>query len=122
MQFIFTLLHKVAAGIVAYQAAKGAYAETLSKHHTFIVEKTFDMGLMAAPSTDTMLPCLGSDKVFRQPPRKDSTCTMLHPAPGSPPRAAKRPDAAPRPVLCPAQSQLKPRPSKHARGSGSPHG
>lgn len=39
------------------------YAETLSKYHGFMVKKTFDMGLMAAPSTDTMLPCLGSDKV-----------------------------------------------------------
>ena len=63
MQFIFTLLQKVAAGMDANKAAKEAYAETLSRHHNFMIKKTFEMGLMAAPSTETMLPCLGTDKV-----------------------------------------------------------
>ena len=63
MQFIFTLLKKVAAGMDANKAAKEAYAETLSQYHNFVVKGTFDMGLMAAPSTETMLPLLGSDKV-----------------------------------------------------------
>ena len=63
MQFIFTLLQKVAGGLDANKAAKEAYAETLSHYHGFMVKKTFEMGLMAAPSSETMLPCLGSDKV-----------------------------------------------------------
>ena len=63
MQFIFTLLKKVSGGLDANKAAKEAYAETLSKHHGFMVKKTFEMGLMAAPSTDSMLPYLGNDKV-----------------------------------------------------------
>jgi hypothetical protein len=63
MQFIFRLLEKVAAGTDANKAAKEAYAETLSHYHGFMVKNTFGMGLMAAPSTATMLPCLGSDSV-----------------------------------------------------------
>ncbi len=63
MQFIFKLLQKVAVGMDANKAAKEAYAETLSHHHGYIVKKTFEVGLMAAPSTETMLPCLGTDKV-----------------------------------------------------------
>jgi hypothetical protein len=63
MQFIFRLLEKVAAGTDANKAAKEAYAETLSHYHGFMVKNTFGMGLMAAPSTSTMLPCLGSDPV-----------------------------------------------------------
>ena len=39
------------------------YAETLSKYHGFMVKKTFDVGLMAAPSTETMVKCLGPDQV-----------------------------------------------------------
>ncbi len=68
MQFIFAMLQKVAAGTEANKAAKEAYAETLSKHHNFIVKKAFEVGLMGAPSTDTMLTCLGSDKVCRSLP------------------------------------------------------
>ena len=64
MQFIFILLQKVAAGIDANKAAKQAYQETLSQHHAFMVKKAFEMGLMAAPSTETMLPLLGGDKVL----------------------------------------------------------
>ncbi len=63
MQFIFRLLEKVAGGTDANKAAKEAYAETLSHYHGFMVKNTFGMGLMAAPSTATMLPCLGSDSV-----------------------------------------------------------
>ena len=63
MLFIFTLLKKVSAGLDANKAAKEAYAETLSLHHNFVVKNSFQMGLMAAPSTDSMLRCLGSDKV-----------------------------------------------------------
>ncbi len=63
MQFIFKLLQKVAAGMDANKAAKEAYAESLSHYHNFIVKKSFEVGLMTAPSSDTMLPCLGSDKV-----------------------------------------------------------
>uniref|UniRef100_A0A7S0N890 Glycolipid transfer protein domain-containing protein n=1 Tax=Cryptomonas curvata TaxID=233186 RepID=A0A7S0N890_9CRYP len=64
MQFIFRLLEKVAAGTDANKAAKEAYAETLSHYHGFMVKNTFGVGLMAAPSTATMLPCLGSDSAL----------------------------------------------------------
>jgi hypothetical protein len=63
MSFIFMLLKKVSAGLDANKAAKEAYEETLALHHGFMVRNTFQMGLMAAPSTDSMLQCLGSDKV-----------------------------------------------------------
>ena len=63
MQFIFVLLFKVTEGIEASQAAREAYCETLAQHHSFMLKKTFEVGLMAAPSTDDMLSCLGSDKV-----------------------------------------------------------
>jgi hypothetical protein len=63
MQFIFRLLEKVAAGTDANKAAKEAYADTLAHYHGFMVKQTFGVGLMAAPSTATMLPCLGSDSV-----------------------------------------------------------
>ena len=63
MQFIFSLLQKVSNGLDANKAAKEAYAETLSHYHGFMVKNTFQMGLMAAPSSETMLPCLGTDKV-----------------------------------------------------------
>mmetsp|Transcript_1477 Transcript_1477/g.3985 ORF Transcript_1477/g.3985 Transcript_1477/m.3985 type:complete len:202 (+) Transcript_1477:83-688(+) len=62
MQFIFTLLQKVSTGLDANKAAKEAYAETLAHYHGFMVKKTFEVGLMAAPSSDTMLGCLGNDK------------------------------------------------------------
>ncbi len=64
MQFIFGLLQKVARGVDATQAAKEAYADTLSHYHGFMVRNTFSVGLMAAPSTATMLPLLGSDPVL----------------------------------------------------------
>lgn len=64
MQFIFVLLDKVTKGKEANKAAKEAYYETLSRHHGFMVKKTFEIGLMAAPSTEAMLSCLGSDKVL----------------------------------------------------------
>lgn len=38
------------------------YAETLSKYHGFMVKKTFDVGLMAAPSSETMTKCLGPEQ------------------------------------------------------------
>merc|ERR1712205_156832 len=61
MQFIFAIMKKVAAGQEANAAAKEAYEETLSAYHGFMVKKTFQMGLMGAPGTDTMLKALGSD-------------------------------------------------------------
>mmetsp|Transcript_35733 Transcript_35733/g.30041 ORF Transcript_35733/g.30041 Transcript_35733/m.30041 type:complete len:200 (+) Transcript_35733:29-628(+) len=61
MQFIFALMKKVAAGTEANAAAKEAYEETLSAYHGFMVKKTFQMGLMAAPGTDNLLKGLGSD-------------------------------------------------------------
>jgi hypothetical protein len=76
MQFIFKLLQKVAAGMDANKAAKEAYAESLSRHHGFMIKKTFEMGLMAAPSTETMLPCLGTDKVCGIPPSPPFTKTL----------------------------------------------
>jgi hypothetical protein len=63
MLFIFTLLQKVAAGTDANRAAREAYTETLSKHHNYLVKKSFDVILMAAPSTPTMLSCLGPEAV-----------------------------------------------------------
>lgn len=63
MQFIFALLEKVSAGEEANAAAKAAYEATLSAYHGFMVKKTFQMGLMAAPGTDTLLGALGSDQV-----------------------------------------------------------
>jgi hypothetical protein len=63
MQFIFSLLQKVCGGLDANKAAKEAYAETLSQYHGFMVKKSFEVGLMAAPSSDSMLPALGTDKV-----------------------------------------------------------
>ena len=63
MQFIFILLQKVSEAMDANKAAKEAYAETLSLHHGYMVKKTFEFGLMAAPSTDAMASCLGNDKV-----------------------------------------------------------
>ena len=63
MKFIFVLLQQVTNGTEANKAAKEAYHETLSRHHGFVVKKTFELGLMAAPSTDGMLSCLGADKV-----------------------------------------------------------
>ena len=63
MQFIFTLLQKVSSGVEANKAAKQAYAETLAQHHGFIVRKAFEAGLSTAPSTNSLLSCLGADKV-----------------------------------------------------------
>ena len=68
MMFIFTLLQKVAAGTDANRAARDAYTETLSKHHTYLVKKSFDVILMAAPSTPTMLSSLGSEAVRSHAP------------------------------------------------------
>jgi len=62
MEFVFTMLQKVCQGVDGTKAAKEAYAETLSKYHGFMVKKTFDMGLMAAPSTETMTKTLGPDQ------------------------------------------------------------
>mmetsp|Transcript_43498 Transcript_43498/g.85012 ORF Transcript_43498/g.85012 Transcript_43498/m.85012 type:complete len:200 (-) Transcript_43498:316-915(-) len=62
MEFVFTMLKKVSEGIDGTKAAKESYAETLSKYHGFMVKKTFDMGLMAAPSTETMTKTLGPDQ------------------------------------------------------------
>lgn len=61
LQFIFVLLTKVTEGMDANKAAKEAYETTLMQYHGFMVKKTFQMGLMAAPSTATMLGCLGAD-------------------------------------------------------------
>jgi len=61
LQFIFVLLEKVTGGLDANKAAKDAYEVTLMQYHGFMVKKTFQMGLMAAPSTATMFGCLGSD-------------------------------------------------------------
>jgi hypothetical protein len=63
MQFIFVLLDKVTKGKEANIAAKEAYYETLSRYHGFMVKTIFEIGLLAAPSTEMMLSCLGSDKV-----------------------------------------------------------
>ena len=59
MQFIFAIMKKVAAGQEANAAAKEAYEETLSAYHGFMVKKTFKMGLMGAPGTDSRLNALG---------------------------------------------------------------
>ena len=59
MQFIFAIMKKVAAGQEANAAAKEAYEETLSAYHGFMVKKTFQMGLMGAPGTDSRLNALG---------------------------------------------------------------
>ena len=61
--FIFTLLQKVALGTDANKAAREAYTETLSKYHNFLVKKSFEVILRAAPSTSTMLSCLGPEAV-----------------------------------------------------------
>mmetsp|Transcript_5682 Transcript_5682/g.10875 ORF Transcript_5682/g.10875 Transcript_5682/m.10875 type:complete len:199 (-) Transcript_5682:304-900(-) len=61
LQFIFVLLEKTTGGKDANKAAKEAYEVTLMQYHGFMVKKTFQMGLMAAPSTATMLGCLGQD-------------------------------------------------------------
>ena len=37
------------------------------QYHGFMVKKTFQMGLMAAPSTASMLACLGSNDVRTLP-------------------------------------------------------
>ena len=50
-QFIFALLKRVSKGEEANKAAQEAYKETLMQYHGFMVKKTFQMGLMAAPST-----------------------------------------------------------------------
>ncbi len=63
MQFIFAVLLKVSEGTDGNKAAKEAYHETLSRHHGFIIKKAFEVGLMTAPSTETMLAHLGPDKV-----------------------------------------------------------
>jgi hypothetical protein len=63
MRFIFAVLLKVSEGTEGNQAAKEAYHETLSRHHGFIIKKAFEVGLMTAPSTETMLLYLGPDKV-----------------------------------------------------------
>ena len=63
MQFICKLLQKVAAGEDASKAAKEAYTESLSHHHSYITRKAYEMGLAAGLSTDSMLSSLGSDKV-----------------------------------------------------------
>eukprot|EP00286_Rhodomonas_abbreviata_P025377 CAMPEP_0181297502 /NCGR_PEP_ID=MMETSP1101-20121128/5274_1 /TAXON_ID=46948 /ORGANISM="Rhodomonas abbreviata, Strain Caron Lab Isolate" /LENGTH=199 /DNA_ID=CAMNT_0023402443 /DNA_START=231 /DNA_END=830 /DNA_ORIENTATION=- len=61
LQFTFLLLEKVCGGMDANKAAKEAYEETLMAFHGFMVKKTFQMGLMAAPSTATLLKALGDD-------------------------------------------------------------
>lgn len=64
MQFIFSLLQKVCVKqLDANAAAKEAYGETLSQYHGFMVKKSFELGLMAAPSSAKMLPALGKDDV-----------------------------------------------------------
>jgi hypothetical protein len=63
MQFVFAVLLKVSEGTEGNQAAKEAYYETLSRHHGFVIKKAFEVGLMTAPSTETMLAYLGPDKV-----------------------------------------------------------
>jgi len=63
MQFIFSMLKKVSAGEDANKAAKSAYDETLSHYHGFLVKKSFQVALMAAPGSDSMLKALGNDKV-----------------------------------------------------------
>jgi hypothetical protein len=77
MQFIFKLLQKVAAGMDANKAAKEAYAESLSHHHGYMIKKTFELGLMGAPSTETMLPCLGTDKV-RSNTQSQRMCACIY--------------------------------------------
>ena len=63
MQFILSMLKKVSAGEDANKAAKSAYDETLSHYHGFLVKKSFQVALMAAPGSDSMLKALGNDKV-----------------------------------------------------------
>lgn len=61
LEFVFGLLEKVTEGQEANKAAREAYDQTLSRHHNFMVRKTFQVGMMAAPSTATMLRSLGDD-------------------------------------------------------------
>ncbi len=66
MQFIYKLLQNVAAGGDANKAAKDAYAETLSHHHSIVTRRGYEMGLATGLfSTDKMLSSLGPDKVAR---------------------------------------------------------
>ncbi|KAJ1489560.1 glycolipid transfer protein domain-containing protein [Baffinella frigidus] len=61
MQFMNVFLGTVSRGGEANAAAKDAYSTTLQKYHGFVVKRTFNMGLMAAPGTDAILSRLGGD-------------------------------------------------------------
>jgi hypothetical protein len=80
-QFIFALLKRVSKGEEANKAAQEAYKETLMQYHGFMVKKTFQMGLMAAPSTASMLACLGSNDVRTLPLPAPHLSPAPHPSP-----------------------------------------
>mmetsp|Transcript_31832 Transcript_31832/g.64013 ORF Transcript_31832/g.64013 Transcript_31832/m.64013 type:complete len:242 (+) Transcript_31832:68-793(+) len=61
LDFIHTLLDKMVGGLDANRAAREAYEGSLMQHHGFIVKRSFQVGLMTAPSTASMLKCLGTD-------------------------------------------------------------
>ncbi|KAJ1489559.1 glycolipid transfer protein domain-containing protein [Baffinella frigidus] len=61
MQFMNVFLGTVSRGGEANAAAKDAYITTLQNYHGFVMQRTFSMGLMAAPGTDTILSLLGGD-------------------------------------------------------------